>query len=71
MRLAAGRSAVRLCPDEWMNALGIDLRDGPDRARVQALQWALVQEMLVAGVTVIIEWGVWARADRDRAQVRS
>jgi predicted kinase len=72
-RLAASLGAVRMCPDEWMDALGIDLWDQPARARVEALQWAQTLELLALDVTVIIEWGLWTRGERDalREQVHA
>ena len=57
--------AVRFCPDEWMDALLINIWDEETRARIEALQWNLAQELLVLGVTVIIEWGTWRRSERD------
>ena len=65
LRLAAGGAVVRLSPDEWMQALDIDLFDEPARGRVEKLQWALAQDIVRAGGTVVIEWGVWSRAERD------
>ncbi len=35
------------------------------RAKVEALQWKFAQELLARGLTVIIEWGTWARSERD------
>src|SRR3954471_8649176 len=64
-RLAAQLRAVRMCPYEWMDALGFDLWDGPARARVEALQWAQTLQLLGLDQTVIIEWGLWTRAERD------
>ncbi|EWM13200.1 hypothetical protein KUTG_03504 [Kutzneria sp. 744] len=64
-RLAAQRRGVRLCPDEWMSALDVNLWDSAMRDRVEGLQWSLAQDMLRAGVTVVIEWGTWSRAERD------
>jgi predicted kinase len=61
--------AVRLCPDEWMNALAIDLYDEERRARIEALQWKLGQRLLGLGLTVIIEWGTWARSERDELRL--
>ncbi|MGB9417554.1 MAG: AAA family ATPase [Acidobacteriaceae bacterium] len=29
------------------------------------MQWKLAQELLALGVTVIVEWGTWARCERD------
>jgi predicted kinase len=57
--------AVRLCPDEWMEALSLNLYDEKKRAEIEALQWNLAQSLLALGNTVIIEWGTWARSERD------
>src|SRR3954468_15585620 len=46
----------RLCPDEWMAALAIDVYDAPARERIEQLQWQLAQRVLVQGTTVIVEW---------------
>ena len=64
-RLATELGAVRMCPDEWMHALDIDLWDQPARGRVEQLQWAQTTRLLALGVTVIIEWGLWTRGERD------
>jgi predicted kinase len=57
--------AVRLCPDEWMTALHINLWDSEARDRIEQLQWKFAQELLARGQSVVIEWGTWARAERD------
>jgi predicted kinase len=57
--------AVRFSPDEWMDALSLNLWDEEGRGRIEALQWKLGQELLALGLTVIIEWGTWGRAERD------
>ena len=57
--------AIRFCPDEWMDTLGIGLWEGDSRQRVEQLQWKIAQELLGMGLTVILEWGSWARAERD------
>src|SRR2546421_12865392 len=49
--------AVRLSPDEWMDALDINLWDERSRAKIEALQWTLAQQLLKLGLRVIIEWG--------------
>ena len=64
-RLKEELGAVRFCPDEWMQALSLDLYDEARRAKIEALQWKLGQDLLVRGMTVIIEWGTWGRAERD------
>ena len=70
-RLATETGGVRFCPDEWMTALDIDLFDQETRAKVEALQWELAQELLALGETVIIEWGVWSRSERDVVRERA
>lgn len=57
--------AVRFSPDEWMDALAVNLWDEERRGKVEALQWKLGQELLTLGLTVIIEWGTWGRTERD------
>ena len=65
-KLLQGASpAMRLCPDEWMDALSINHHEEGNRGKIEALQWGLAQELLALGLTVIIEWGVWARSERD------
>ena len=58
--------AVRFSPDDWMDALGIDLWEGEPRGAIEQLQWVQAQELLAAGRSVVIEWGTWARVERDR-----
>jgi Predicted kinase len=70
-RLALEIGAVRLCPDEWMTALDIHLFDESSRARVEAFQWQLTEELLGLRQAVIIEWGSWARSERDVLRERA
>ncbi len=64
-RLQEKLRAIRLAPDEWMDALAINLWDEASRAKIEALQWQLAQELLALGHVVIIEWGTWGRSERD------
>lgn len=64
-RLEEKLGAVRFCPDEWMEALSLDLYDEERRAKIEDLQWRLTQQMLARGLVVIIEWGTWGRSERD------
>ena len=57
--------AVRFCPDEWMDTLLLDIYDEERRAKIEALQWKFSRELLALGLTVIVEWGTWARSERD------
>jgi predicted kinase len=57
--------AVRLSPDDWMDALSLSLYDEEKRGKIEALQWKFGQQLLALGLTVIIEWGTWERSERD------
>jgi predicted kinase len=61
--------AIRFCPDEWMDALEINLYDEKTREKIEALQWRLAQYLLAIGQTVIIEWGTWGRSERDALRI--
>jgi predicted kinase len=63
--------AIRFSPDEWMDALSLDLYDEKRRAKIEALQWKLGQELLGLGLTIIIEWGTWGRSERDMLRLRA
>lgn len=71
VRLARNLRAIRLCPDEWMMELGIDLFDEEGRTRIEHLQWHLAQELLRLDNRVIIEWGLWGRSERDGLRDRA
>lgn len=61
--------AIRLCPDEWMNALSLDVHDEYRRGKIEELQWEFGQQLLSQGLTVIVEWGTWGRTERDRLRL--
>jgi predicted kinase len=64
-RLAEERSAVRLSKDEWLWALGSSPWDQVTGTRMEQELWRLAQELLRLGVSVVIDFGLWARAERD------
>lgn len=70
-RLCAGGAAIRMSADEWMDDLGVNLWDRDLRARTESLQWRLTQDLLALGVTVVIEWGTWAREERDALRLQA
>ncbi len=63
--------AIRFAPDEWMDALSINLYDEEKRGRVEALQWKFGQELLTLGLIIIIEWGTWGRSERDTLRLEA
>lgn len=69
-RLEAETPALRLTADEWLHTLYPDLstheiETGPQRRRVEDLQWDLALRALGLGASVVVDWGVWAREERD------
>jgi len=64
-QLCKETAAIRLCPDEWMADLGIDLFDETSRAKVEIRLWELGKELLKQGQDVILENGLWSRSERD------
>ena len=69
------RNAIRLCPDEWIEAI-LDRPDNTverDRLRdpVENLQWDLAQTYLIQGHTVILENCFWAEEERTAYAVRA
>jgi predicted kinase len=63
--IEASFGAVRMSPDDWMAALGINLYDEAARAKIEALQWSFAQQLLSRGLIVTIEWGTWGYSERE------
>lgn len=64
-RLAADRNAVRLTKDEWLWALGSSPWDTPTGEKIERELWRLAQEILSLGLSVVLDFGLWARTERD------
>ncbi len=56
---------MRFAPDEWMDALSLNLYDEEMRRKIEVLQWKFGQGLLALGLIVIIEWGTWGKSERD------
>ncbi|MEO6318505.1 MAG: ATP-binding protein [Acidimicrobiales bacterium] len=63
--LAASMPALRMCPDDWMRASGIDLWAESARSQIEGFQLTLALDLLREGNNVVIEWGLWTREERD------
>lgn len=63
--LVEAYDAVRFDPDAWEVALGVDPFDEGFQAKLEAAFWELAQRLLVLGTSVVLEWGFWARSERD------
>jgi len=68
-QLAREIPAIRLDKDQWTTDLGLDVWDDEFRVRIERQLWALSQELLAHGQSVILEWGHWARAERDEKRL--
>ena len=68
-QLAAKIPAVRLDKDEWVTQLGGDVWDDAFRVRIERQLWALTLDLLAQGQSVILEWGHWARVERDEKRL--
>ena len=68
-QLAPKIPAIRLDKDGWVTELGEDVWDHEFRVRIERQLWALTQELLTQGQSVILEWGHWARVERDEKRI--
>lgn len=72
-RLEAETGAVRFTPDEWhLFLFGDDFHHPEEHAlhdarhdRVEQLMWSLGKGLLQKGVSVILDFGFWAREERE------
>ncbi len=64
-KLEVERGAVRFCPDEWMQELGISLWDANAREVLEQRFWRLAQRLAQHGSTAILENGFWGKSERD------
>lgn len=71
-QLETQTDAIRLCTDDWMADLDIDLHDESFRDLLQHRLYILAKELLAKGVDVILEDGLWSKKERDekRADAR-
>jgi len=72
-KLAIELPATRLCPDEWLADLGLSFFDEALRTKLEKRLWEFCEELLLLGQNVILENGLWSRAERDekRQQVNA
>jgi predicted kinase len=69
------RAAVRLTPDEWVTALHGRKPSAPvlDAARepIETAQWRIAQLALALGLDVVLDFGLWTRAERESFRARA
>ncbi len=74
-KLERERSALRLTPDEWQIGLfGQDAEEPEHDARhtfIEAMLWNIASRALELGTNVILDFGFWAREERDDYRLRA
>ena len=69
------RSALRLTPDEWqLRLFGQDAEEPEHDARhalIEALLWEVASRAIVLGTNVILDFGFWAREEREDYRSRA
>ena len=74
-KLAQERSALRLTPDEWQIGLfGQDAKEPEHDARhsfIEAMLWNIASRALELGTNVILDYGFWAREEREEYRLRA
>jgi len=68
-QLAARIPAIRLDKDGWVTQLGGDVWDDAFRVRMERQLWALTLDLLAQRQSVILDWGHWARVERDEKRL--
>jgi predicted kinase len=74
-QLEQTHTALRLTPDEWHTRLfGQDLGDEAHNERhnlIETMLWEVAARVLSLGTNVILDFGVWAREEREDFRARA
>ena len=74
-KLEHEQSALRLTPDEWQVGLfGQDAKEPEHDARhsfIEAMLWNIASRALELGTNVILDFGFWAREEREDFRLRA
>jgi hypothetical protein len=74
-KLEQERAALRLTLDEWhIRLFGQDAEDPEHDARhrlIEALLWTIARRALELGTNVILDYGFWAREEREDYRARA
>ncbi len=74
-RLEVERAALRLTPDEWQLRLFGQDAEAPEHdtrhGLIEAMLWDIAAQALVLGTNVILDYGFWAREEREDLRSRA
>ena len=74
-KLESEKAALRLTPDEWQVRLfGQDAEEPEHNSRhalFEAMLWNIASRALVLGTNVILDFGFWAREEREDFRLRA
>ncbi|MFN8530411.1 MAG: AAA family ATPase [Anaerolineae bacterium] len=74
-KLEREQSALRLVPDEWhVQLFGQDAEEPEHDARhmlIEAMLWNIASRTLELGTNVILDYGFWAREEREDYRLRA
>ncbi len=74
-RLEIEKAALRLTPDEWQVCLfGQDAKEPEHDSRhslIEAMLWNIASRVLELGTNVILDFGFWAREEREDYRLRA
>ena len=74
-KLEHERSALRLTPDEWQVGLfGQDAKEpehDPRHSFIETMLWNIASRALELGTNVILDFGFWAREEREDYRLRA
>lgn len=74
-QLEEAYSALRLTPDEWHTQLfGHDVEEDEHDTRhflIESMLWGIAARVLVLDVNVILDFGFWAKSEREDYRARA
>src|SRR6478735_1268996 len=74
-KLESEKAALRLTPDEWhVRLFGQDAKEPEHDARhnlIEAMLWNIASRALELGTNVILDFGFWAREEREDFRLRA
>lgn len=70
-RLEHEHGAVRLTKDDWLLALFGTADLDKERTTVEELLWTMGARLLDLGVNVVLDYGLWARSEREDYRMKA